>query len=137
DRATAIRLRDALKNLLAEEVWLREFDLQGGELLAEALDVAISQAKWFILLLSGAATKTDWIMRDARLATFRAIEDDDFRILVLKLDSFPLPRHLRATVGRLHCIDLSAKKDLDTEFLEIAEHIEKTGSTKSTSVVYV
>ena len=137
DRDAAIRLRGILAEYLGDELWLREFDLQGGDLLAEALDVAISNAKWFILLLSAEATKTPWIVRDARLATFRTLEDDDFRILVLKLDDSPLPKNLQGAVDEIDCIDLTAKNDLDAAFMEVADLIEKTESTRSTSIVYV
>lgn len=137
DREVARRLSQVLSEWFQRETWLREFDLDGGQLIANALDEAIGEAKWFILLLSASATKSDWVKQEANLATFRAIESEAFGILVLKLDSAPIPKHLRAALKVAKDFSLGPGDDIDEVCLKIAEHIEQAGRTRPDAEVYV
>lgn len=133
----ALKVSAALRDLLGESTWLRDFNLDSGELLAEALDVAISEAKWFILLLSQSATRNNWVILEANRATFKAIEDQDFRIIVLRMDDAKLPKHLHLALRGRETVDLRTATDWDTGILWLAQTIEQAGPTKSRRDVYV
>ncbi len=71
------------------------------------------------------------------MATIRSIEDMDFKIIVIRLDETPYPRHLHYPLQTQHVVDLTSVKDIDTELLRIADYIDKHESTSSGSEVYV
>ena len=137
DRELARRLSQVLLDWFQRETWLREFDLDGGQLIANALDEAIGEAKWFILLLSASATQSDWVKQEANLATFRAIESEAFRIIVLKLDSLSIPKHLQTALRVAKNFSLGPRGDFEEVCLEIAEHIEQSGRIRPEAEVYV
>jgi tetratricopeptide (TPR) repeat protein len=137
DSAAAMQLRSILSEYLADEVWLRDFDLTAGALVADAIDTPIADAKWFLLLLSTNSLATSWLRIEANLATLRAIEDEDFKLVVLKLDKTNPPLHLAMALKFAEVIDLSEMSDWEGEFIRLADHIESTTSTRSREIVYV
>ena len=74
DRELASQLRDTLLDLLGNDVWMRDFDLDGGSLLVESLTDAAAKAKWFLLFISESSLNCQWLKTEANLMTFRAIE---------------------------------------------------------------
>ena len=81
DREIAGSLREALLQLFGNDIWMRDFDLDSGSLVVEALTDAAAEAKWFIILLSQSSTESQWLKTEADLATFRAIEDLEVKII--------------------------------------------------------
>jgi hypothetical protein len=81
DRNVAFKLREALQTLLGPEVWLRDFDLDGGDLIIEATHEAMEEVKWFLLLLSEPSVKSHWVKLEANAATIRAFENLDVKII--------------------------------------------------------
>lgn len=137
DRELAANLRETLRALLTDDVWMRDFDLDGGSLLVESLTDAAAEAKWFIILLSAASLNSQWLKTEANLATFRAIEDLDVRIVVINIEDIRLPQHLKFAVDQLTTIDLFRVKDHEEEFIRLAEYIEKYSANKPRTEVYV
>jgi tetratricopeptide (TPR) repeat protein len=137
DRDLARRLSQVLLDWFKQETWLREFDLDGGQLIANALDEAMGEAKWFILLLSSSATESGWVKQEANLATFRAIESEAFRIIVFKLDSSRIPKHLQTALRVAKIFSLEPRGDFEETCLEIADHIEQSGRIRPEAEVYV
>lgn len=45
DKDTARQLRETLKELLGEDSWMKDFDLNGGGLLVEEIGEAIDEAR--------------------------------------------------------------------------------------------
>jgi hypothetical protein len=76
DKGVAASLRTVLDEYLKSLVWMRDIDLSAGTLVVEAINVAVTEAKWFILILSSAALQCKWVKTEADLATLRAIEDE-------------------------------------------------------------
>lgn len=133
DKEIAIRLREILYAWFGERVWMRFFDLNGGDLVASILDTAMTEAKWFVILLSDAALQSEWIRKDAHFGTLRSLESDDFRIIIVRLDACEYPQHLRiALQASEHAVfDLTQKADLEDGFMEIASFIEEAATTYS------
>jgi tetratricopeptide (TPR) repeat protein len=137
DKPTAIELHSALTSLLGEDVWIRELDLNGGEILIEAISDAITEAKWFVILISASSVKSRYLKMEADWASFRAVQDLGVRIIVLRLDKSPLPNHLEVALSTQQVVDLSCSPDLQGDFIQIAEYIEKQISPISPVSVYV
>lgn len=137
DREIARELEDVLRQFIGPQVWIKDIDLQSGALIAEALNAAVSEARWFILLLSQAAANSPWVKTEANLATIRAIEDEDFRVIVIRLDHSKPPAHLQRAIDAYHLVDITSPNDREEVFLTLAEQIETTTSTHSKRLVYV
>jgi tetratricopeptide (TPR) repeat protein len=137
DQPTALELHSALTRLLGEDVWIRELDLNGGEIVIEAISDAVTEAKWFVILISASSVESRYLRMEADWASFRAVQDLGVRIIVLKLDKSPLPKHLEIALGSQHVIDLSASSDLQGDFIQVAEYIEKHVSPTGPVSVYV
>jgi hypothetical protein len=137
DRELALKLRETLQALLTEDVWMRDFDLDGGSLLVESLTDAAAEAKWFIILISHAAIDSQWLRTEANLATFRAIEDLDVRIVVINIENIRLPQHLKFAVDQQTTVDLFRVKDPEEEFFKLAEYIEKYSASSPRMEIYV
>lgn len=137
DREIAGRLRAILTEYLGNQVWLRDFDLNAGDLLVKTIDFAIADANWFVLLLSKDALRSPWVEKEASQASLRAIEDLNFKILVIKLDESPLPVHLEAALHGRYVVDLTGVSDIEKEFIQIAASIEETTATGQSRDVYV
>jgi tetratricopeptide (TPR) repeat protein len=139
DRTVAEALTHVLTDWFGQTVWLRDFALDGGQLVIDAMSQAVSEAKWFILLLSNAAIESGWVRTEANLATFKALQDDNFRILILRLEDGDLPKYLRLALRGQDVWDLTDPTPSIREqlFLKVAELIETTGPTHTDSVIYV
>jgi len=137
DKAVATKLHEILTEFLGDQTWLRDFDLDGGDLIVEAIDIAIAEANWFIILVSASAMEGKWLKTEANLATIRGIEDLNFKIIVVRLDKSELPRHLEIALKTQYTVDLTEVDDREAEFIRIADYIDKTASTRSRKEVYV
>lgn len=137
DLKIATRLREILAQFIGDSVWLRDFDLNDGELFVKAIDVPMTEAKWFVIILSSPALKCKWLRIELNVSTTKALEDDDFRLVLIKVDNCKTPEHLEAFFKNRTTIDLAKSEDIDHEFLQLAELIEKTESTQSNEKVYV
>lgn len=137
DVATASRLRQILTEYLGESVWIRSFDLNAGASVLDSIEVQIAQARWLVVLYTAAGAVSSWVQVEAHTGTVRALEDDDFRVVVLRLDATPVSVKFQMAFRRAEVIDLSQTPDHDTEFMRLADAIDRTDSTKSQHVVYV
>lgn len=133
DRESAHKLRDVLHDWFGDRVWMRFFDLNGGDLVFSILETAMTEAKWFIILLSKAALASEWIEKEAHFGTLRSLESDDFRIVIVRLEECEYPRHLQIALQKSeHAVfDLSKEADQVDGFMAIANFIEETAETYS------
>jgi len=137
DKPTALALHSALTMLLGEDVWIRELDLNGGEIVIEAIGDAVTEAKWFVILISAASVESRYLKMEADWASFRAVQDLGVRIIVVRLDKASLPKHLEIALGSQYVVDLSSSSDLRSDFMHIGEYIEKHASLSAPVSIYV
>jgi tetratricopeptide (TPR) repeat protein len=130
DLQVATRLREILTDWFDNRVWIRDFNLQGGQLVAEALSDAIGESRWFVLILSAAAMDSGWVRAEANLATFRAIREEEFRLVVVRLEQVAIPRIIRDATRDHRVFDLPSDDVMDDVLLQIAEYIQSTPSTQ-------
>src|SRR4051812_5675239 len=119
DRGTALSLHAALTSLLGSDVWIRDLDLNGGEIVTEAINDAVTDAKWFVVLISRSSLSSTYLRLEADWATFRAVQDLGVRIIVVRLDDSPLPRHLEVALGSQFVVDVSTSSEFDSDFIRI------------------
>lgn len=120
DRHAAEKVSTLLRDWFGTNAWLRDFDLDAGQLIADAIDDALGEARWFILLLSPAAAESHWVRSEANLATFRAIEGEAFNIVAIRLDSSPLPKSLAAPLRIAKVFQVTPTFPLDEVVLSVA-----------------
>lgn len=137
DKEIAIQLREALQNLLPDDVWMREFDLNGGSLIVEEIGNAMDGAKWLVVLLSKKAYDSHWLKFELDSATYRAIEDLGVRLLLVKLDDSAFPKHLEVTLKNQLSVNLDGITDYYPEFFKIAEYIGSESDPPGKNQVYV
>ncbi len=136
DRDAALSLESVLKDWLGEAVWVRDLDLNAGDMVYEAIDSAMSKAKWLIILITKAALESRWIKREAQLGTFRSLENEDFQTIVVKLEECEYPSSLRLLLKSQMELDLADESSLEDGFIRIAELISETEITTTNSSVY-
>jgi tetratricopeptide (TPR) repeat protein len=137
DRPVADELAHILKDLFGEQVWLRHFDLSGGQILTNAISRTIEDARWFILLLSTSSLESPWVQAEAQLATFQAIENEHFKIITLQLESLAVPSGLKQAIAAGELWDLTGKSDREADFIQLAQHIQGSTSPQVANDVYV
>lgn len=137
DLTTALQFKRILEEYIGEAVWIRDFDLEAGALALDAIELQVTRANWFVLLFTKHAANSPWVRIEAQTATLRSLAEEDFKIIVVQLDGTPIPDHLRGSLDKSQVFDFSLTKDLDADFLRIADLIDRTDSTRSEKVVYV
>lgn len=137
DKKIALELHSALATWLGDDVWVRDLDLNGGEIVIEAINDAVTEANWFLVLISAASVESKYLRMEADWASFRAVQDLGVRIIVLKLDKSPLPKHLEIALGSQYVTDLSASSDLQEDFLQVAAYIENHVNPPTPVSIYV
>jgi tetratricopeptide (TPR) repeat protein len=118
DLATSIE-----KKTGKDSVWIDLFDLSAGDELAPRIAGGIQSAKWFILILSKSSIESRWVKYEASLATYTALEKDDFRIITIRLDDSPLPKFLEMEVKRRRYLE--AFRDKEAVMTEVVDAIGK------------
>lgn len=138
DKDVAMDLKQLIEEYIGDTVWVRDIDLETGELVIEALDTAISEAKWFVTILSTKAAESGWFKTEANIATMRSIEALDFQIITIRIDKGTYGRHLNHMIDRASLkISLGDTSSRQDELLKVVDHIDQTESTVSDGVVYV
>lgn len=79
--------------LLAQDigVWLDEWEVQAGDRIVHAINVALDSASGIIALWSKNASRSRWVDRELNAATHRSVGDSSFRVIPVMLDDSPLP----------------------------------------------
>ncbi len=73
-----------------EQCWLYEWDVRPGESIFE-FDKAIADSRIFVLFWSNNATTSDMVTDEISQARIRLSRDKGFRLVVVRLDTAPLP----------------------------------------------
>lgn len=93
------RLADQLAIKLGERnVFYDKWNLEAGQLLPEELTKGISESKWFIVLASKNAMESRWIKYEINLAIIRWIKDENYRIVVARIDECEIHPELQPFV---------------------------------------
>lgn len=124
DKDTAVELHSFLVTLFGDEIWVKDFDLNGGDLIVDSIALAVTDANCFIIIISNASIKSNWVKTQLNLATIRSIEDDNFKIIVIRIDKSEWPNHLRVALDGKFTVDLSEVQDRDNEYFKVANFID-------------
>lgn len=77
------RLAVALRE---DGVWVDIWNMDLGDPLPTKIEAGIAEASEFVLVLSRASLNSRWVKYESHMAVIRAIEDSNFRIVVLRID---------------------------------------------------
>lgn len=91
DKEIVKKILDAVPT---DRVWVDQYELEKGDPLPTALGEHIDQTALFILLFTSNANKTRWVEFEINMALTRHIEEENYKIIVVRLDHTPLPRAL-------------------------------------------
>jgi DNA-directed RNA polymerase subunit RPC12/RpoP len=101
DRKTARRLGGQLR-LVGGDVWFDEWEVKAGDSIPGKVNDALAAVDTVVLVWSTQANRSAWVRAELETAIARAIDDDGFRVITVRLDSTLPPPLLR----RLKWIDL-------------------------------
>ena len=85
------------KELGNQKIFFAEWVLESGY-LPNQLARGIFESKWFIIVLSEHALKTRWVEYEINLAIVRFVEEENFKIMAVKIDDCPTPLELKPFV---------------------------------------
>jgi len=87
-----------VSRLRKEDVWVDKWDMDLGDPLPSRIESGIAQASEFILVLSTASVESRWVRYESHMAVIRALEDSNFRIVVLRIDDCAVPLRFKPFV---------------------------------------
>jgi hypothetical protein len=102
DKSTARRLGAQLK-LVGADVWFDDWEVRAGDSIPGKVNEALAKVDSVLLIWSANANRSAWVRAELETAITRAIEDQTFRVITVRLDDAPLPALLRP----LKWVDLS------------------------------
>ncbi len=86
------------EQLSAEKIFYDEWNLEKGKFLPSQIAHGIHDAKWFVLLATKNSIASKFVTYEINLGIIRAIEDNDFKIIVAKIDDCEIPFELKPFV---------------------------------------
>jgi hypothetical protein len=99
------------------EVWFDKFNLVIGDSLTESIDRGIIESDFFILLISDAALKSNWVKKEYQAANARALNEGKMKILPVMLEDCDRPAFLQDIMFADY------RGRVDTEFFDIIRAI--------------
>jgi tetratricopeptide (TPR) repeat protein len=84
-----------LKAALKEEAWVDLHEIDVGDVVLSEITAGIEAASDFVLLWTSASSSSSWVRYETHMAFIRYLEDAAINIRVVRLDSTPVPLHLR------------------------------------------
>lgn len=137
DKEIALQLQEVLETTLIGEIWIRHLDLRAGDLVADVLSDAISEVKWFILILTHNSLNSEWIRKELRLLTIRWLEGMNFNLIVIRADDCNLPRDLKIAMESHYVLNLHDVEDKQDEFVRLSIYIEEKNVARPERKVFV
>lgn len=137
DKAIAKKLAQILNSHLGNQTWLKDYDLNGGDLIVDVTSEAISDARWFVLFISKQSLSSEWILKYASMAVFQSMETSGIKIITVFVEEVDLPRRFAMASTFIYQVDLFRMPDKNLGLIHIANYISEFESTTSAREVYV
>lgn len=87
-------VEELAKRLGEENIFYDKWNLDAGELLPSKLSEVIYDSKWFVLIASKNSMASSWVKYELNIAIRRHIEDENYRIIVAKIDDCEMHHEL-------------------------------------------
>ena len=78
-----------------EYSWIDKVEIELGDVLLEKISKGINESTDFILFWSQHSSKAPWVRYELNMAVIKSLEEDGFKIKVIKLDNTELPLYLK------------------------------------------
>jgi len=93
DKADVLLIAERLKR---EQVWLDMWSMEAGEVLPASVASAVLDSSDFVIFVSHNSVGSRWVQYELNLAITRWLEQENSRIVVVRLDDASVPDQLRA-----------------------------------------
>jgi hypothetical protein len=95
DDKVVARQLGAQLTLVGSLVWFDEWRVKAGDSIPGKVNEGLASADSVILIWSSNASKSIWVRAELEAAIVRAIADEAFRVITVRLDETPLPSLLQ------------------------------------------
>ncbi len=92
DKALVLKIAEKLKS---ESVWFDMWDMDAGDVLSDKIESGIDEAKNFLIILSQNSINSSWVKFELNMALIKYLENEDYRIIVAKIDNVKVPLRLK------------------------------------------
>jgi tetratricopeptide (TPR) repeat protein len=92
DKALVLKIAEKLKNA---GVWFDMWDMDAGDVLSDKIESGIDEAKNFLIILSQNSINSSWVKFELNMALIKYLENEDYRIIVAKIDNVDVPLRLK------------------------------------------
>jgi len=104
-----------------DNVFYDKWDLNAGDLIPSKLSDAVYESKWFVIIASKEAMISRWVKFELNIALRKWIEDENYRIIVAKIDDCEIQHELTAFLY------INSPNNPDKAIDEIVEIIRSEG----------
>jgi len=80
-----------IERLKADGVWVDKWNIDVGDPLPTRIESGIAGSSEFIFVLSKESLASNWTKYESHMAVIRSLEDDNFRIIVIRIDDSAVP----------------------------------------------
>lgn len=87
------KLTSELKGI--HDLWIDMWDMELGDTIPLKIESGIDRAKEFILILSENSLKSRWVQFESHMAFIKLLEDSNYRVIVVRIDSCKIPLRFR------------------------------------------
>lgn len=95
-------VQELAHKLKKENVWFDLWDMESGDVLSEKIETGIDEAKIFLIILSNNSFNSAWVRYELNMAIIKFLENEDYRIIVARIDKVEVPLRLRPFL-RIDC----------------------------------
>ena len=92
DKSLVLQIAEKLKK---ENVWFDIWDMDLGDVLSDKIETGIDEAKNFLIILSQDSAKSSWVKYELNMALIKYLENEDYRIIVIRIDDVEVPLRLK------------------------------------------
>lgn len=88
-------VKELAEKLQKENIWFDAWDMDLGDVLSEKIEKGIDDSKNFLIILSENSINSKWVQYELNMALIKYLEEEDYKILVAKIDNVEVPLRLK------------------------------------------
>lgn len=88
-------VRNLVESLKNDGVWVDKWNIDIGDPLPSKIEEGIAHSAEFIFVLSKESLESNWARYESHMAVIRALEDANFRIIIIRIDKSQVPLRFR------------------------------------------
>lgn len=92
DKSLVLEVAEMLRK---NGVWLDSWEMDAGDSLSDKIEKGIDNAKNFAIVLSNNSVNSPWVKYELNMAIIKYLENENYRIIVIKIDDVEIPLRLK------------------------------------------